>query len=232
MTSPYYQWSHPIWPDLSQDLTNVMKTKTEPPTNEQKAQIKEMMTTWAKERLADPKTLILDVETTGFLSKDPEAEVVSVSMINTANQVVLASLVNPGKPIPMAAQKIHQINDQAVKDSPPFSVIGQLIAGLMEGKHVVAFNAGFDIHMIVTLMQRYGIDIPDFETSCAMEAYSAWVGDWSKTKQDWKWQKLPKLAFGNAHDALVDCQSTLLLLKKMSGDFSDEPNPNDISLDF
>jgi len=209
-----------------------MKTKIAPPTDEQKAEMKEMMAKWAKERLMDPNTVIVDVETTGLLTKDPKTEVVSISMINAQNQVIFASLINPKRPIPSEAQKVHGIDDRTVKDSPPFPVIGQLVAGLMEGKHIVCFNAGFDVHLLVTLMQRYKIEVPDFEVSCAMEAYSAWVGDWAKTKQDWKWQRLPKLAYGKAHDALVDCQSTLLLLKKMAGDFSDEPNPEDISLDF
>jgi len=209
-----------------------MKTKVAPPTDEQKTEMREMMAKWAKERLADPKTIIVDVETTGLLTKDPKTEVVSVSMINAQNQVIFASLINPNRPIPPEAQKVHGIDDRTVKDKPPFPVIGQLVSGLMEGKHIVCFNANFDVHLLVTLMQRYKIEVPDFEVSCAMEAYSAWVGDWSKTKGDYKWQRLPKLAYGRSHDALVDCQSTLLLLKKMAGDFSDEPNPDDISLDF
>lgn len=209
-----------------------MKTQVVPPTDEQKSEIREMMVKWAKERLADPKTVIVDVETTGLLTKDPDTEVVSVSMIDNQGRVLLAALVNPNRPIPMETQKIHGIDDRAVSSSPPFPVIGQLIAGLMEKKHVVCFNANFDVHLLVTLMQRYKIEVPDFEVSCAMEAYSAWVGEWAKTKQDWKWQRLPKLAYGKAHDSLVDCQSTLLLLKKMSGDFSDEPKTDEIKLDF
>lgn len=209
-----------------------MMTKAPQPTQEEKTKTKQKMSAWAKERLMDPDTLIVDVETTGFLSKDPKTEVVSVSLINTKNQVVFASLINPNRPIPLDAQKIHGIDDRAVKNSPPFPVIGQLIAGLMDKKHVVAFNAQFDVHLLVTLMQRYNIEVPDFEVSCAMESYSAWVGDWAKTKGDWKWQRLPKLAYGKAHDALVDCQSTLLLLKKMAGDFSDEPKTDEIKLDF
>ena len=119
-----------------------------------------------------------------------------------------------------------------VKDAPPWPVIGDLVAGTLHGKHVVAFNAGFDIHMIVTLFQRYKMEIPEFDASCCMEQYSKWVGDWSKTKNDYKWQKLPKLAFGTAHDSLVDCQSTLMLMKKMAGDNSADPSPDDVSLDF
>jgi DNA polymerase-3 subunit epsilon len=132
----------------------------------------------------------------------------------------------------MASQKIHGIDDRMVKDAPPWPVIGDLVAGIVHGKHIVAYNAGFDVHMIVTLFQRYKMEIPEFEVSCAMEEYSKFVGDWSKQKNDYKWQKLPKLAYGQAHDSLVDCQSTLLLMKKMAGDNTSDPTPTDIELDF
>ena len=208
------------------------KTKTAAPTEEQQLKKREEAIVWARERLSDPDTLIVDTETTGLLSKDPETKIVSLSMINTRGQVVLAGLVNPERPIPLEVQKIHGITDRDVKDAMPWSVIGDIAAYQMRNKHIVCFNANFDVHLMIHLLGVYGVPQPEFEVSCAMEMYSQFVGEWSKAKSDYKWQRLPKLAFGKAHDSLVDCQSTLLLLKKMAGDFSDEPNPNDVSLDF
>ena len=208
------------------------KTKTAVPTEEQQLKKKEEAIQWAKERLSDPQTLIVDVETTGLLKNDPETKIVSLSMINNQGRVVLAALVNPERPIPLDSQKIHGIDDREVRDAMPWSVIGDIAAYQMKDKHVVCFNAGFDVHLMVHLFGVYGIPIPEFEVSCAMEMYAQFVGEWSKAKADYKWQRLPKLAFGSAHDSLVDCQSTLLLLKKMAGDFSDEPDSSDISLDF
>ena len=209
-----------------------MKLKAAPPTEQEQLKKKEEVALWAKEALADPNTLIVDVETTGPPSRDPETEIVSIAMINNTGNIVLAGLVNPQRPIPLEAQKVHGIDDRMVKNSPPFKVLGNLIAGLMDGKRVICFNAGFDVHLLVTLFQRYNIDIPEFDVQCAMEMYSAFVGEWSKSKDDYKWQKLPHLAFGKAHDSLVDCESTRLLIQKMSGDFSNDPNPNDIDLAF
>lgn len=208
------------------------KTKKSPPTEAQQLKKKEEAIAWAKARLQDPNTIIVDTETTGLLVRDPETEIVSLSMINNQGRPILASLVNPGRPIPMDAQKIHGIDNLEVKDAMPWSVVGDLASMLMSGKHIVCFNAGFDVHLMVHLMGKYGIPVPDFEVSCAMEYYSQFIGEWSKSKSDYKWQKLPKLAYGTAHDSLVDCQSTLLLLKKMAGDFSDEPDTNDIDLNF
>ena len=208
------------------------KTKTAPPTQEEQLKKKEEAIKWAKARLADPNTVIVDTETTGLLVKDPETKIVSLSMINVKNQVILGALVNPERPIPLESQKIHGIEDRDVKDAMPWSVIGDIAAYQMKGKHIVCFNAGFDVHLMVHLMGVYGIPIPEFEVSCAMEYYAQFIGDWSRAKGDYKWQRLPKLAYGQAHDSLVDCQSTLLLLKKMAGDFSDEPTTEEISLDF
>ena len=210
----------------------VTKTKPSPPTVEEQLKKKEEAIRWAKERLADPNTVIVDTETTGILSRDPETKIVSLSMINVKNQVILGALVNPERPIPLEAQKIHGIEDRDVKDAMPWNVIGDIAAYQMRGKHIVCFNAGFDVHLMVHLMGVYGIPIPEFDVSCAMEYYSQFIGEWSRAKGDYKWQRLPKLAYGQAHDSLVDCQSTLLLLKKMAGDFSDEPDSEEISLDF
>ena len=136
-------------------------------------------------------------------------------MINNQGRPILASLVNPGRPIPMDAQKIHGIDNLESQRCLPWSVVGDLASMLMSGKHIVCFNAGFDVHLMVHLLNgQVRNPLPEFEVSCAMEYYSQFIGEWSKSKGDYKWQKLPKLAYGTAHDSLVDCQSTLLLLKK------------------
>ena len=208
------------------------KTKIAPPTVEEQLKKKEEAIKWAKARLADPNTVIVDVETTGILSKDPETKIVSLSMINSKGQVILTALVNPERPIPLEVQKIHGIEDRDVKDCMPWSVIGDIAAHMINGKHVVCYNARFDVHLMVHLFSQCGIPVPDFDVTCAMEMYSQFIGEWSKQKSDYKWQRLPHLAFGSAHDSLVDCQSTLLLMKKMVGDYSDEPDTDDINLDF
>lgn len=209
-----------------------MKLKSTQPSEEQKAEKREEVTGWAKERLADHNTLILDIETTGILAQDPDTEIVQISLMNTAGRPVISMLVNPDRPIPLVAQQIHGIDDRMVIGLPKFRTVGPMIAALIRNKHVVAYNASFDIHTLVHLFGKHNVAIPEFETSCAMEAYSAWCGEWSAQKGDWKWQKLPKLAFGNAHDSLVDCASTLMLMKRMAGDFSDETPSDDIELDF
>ena len=126
---------------MNLELTNVMKTKMAAPTPEQQLTKKEEASKWAKERLNDPNTVIVDVETTGLLSRDPQTEAVSLSMVNPQGRPILAALVNPQRPIPLDAQKIHKIDDRAVRGCPPFPAIGNLIAWIMDRMHVVCFTA-------------------------------------------------------------------------------------------
>jgi DNA polymerase-3 subunit epsilon len=209
-----------------------MKLKTTRPTEEEIQEARESAEKWCRERLSDPLTLIVDTETTGILSKDPETEICQISIINTAGRSVFSALVKPNSKMGKEAYEKHGITPEMVELSPTFPEIAPLLAQIIKGHHLVAYNAAFDIHLITHLFGKYDKDIPDFDTSCAMEAYSKWCGNWQSSKKDWKWHKLPQLAHGQAHDALTDCMSTLLLMKKMIGDFTDEPSPNDIDLDF
>jgi len=209
-----------------------MKLKTTRPTEEDIQEAKESAEKWCRERLADPLTLIVDTETTGILSKDPETEICQISIINTAGRSVFSALVKPNSTMGKEAYEKHGITPEMVELSPTFPEIAPLLAKIITGHHLVAYNAAFDVHLITHLFGKYDVEIPDFEASCAMEAYSKWMGLWASSKKDWKWHKLPQLAYGQAHDALTDCMSTLFLMRKMIGDFSDEPDPNDISLDF
>ena len=45
-----------------------------------------------------------------------------------------------------------------------------------------ALMLGFDVHLMVHLMGLYGIPIPEFDVSCAMEYYSQFIGEWSRVK--------------------------------------------------
>lgn len=209
-----------------------MKLKKSRPTEAEIAQAKVDAERWCRERLEDPHTLIVDTETTGILSKDPDTEICQIAIINTEGRPVFSALIRPNSKIGKEAFEKHSITPEMVEFSPTFMEIAPLLSRIIAGRHLVAYNASFDIHLLTHLYNKYDIEVPEFEVSCAMEAYSAWCGEWMSNKGDWKWHKLPQLAYGQAHDALTDCVSTLLLMRKMLGDFSDEPSADDIDLDF
>jgi DNA polymerase-3 subunit epsilon len=57
----------------------------------------------------------LDTETTGLEKSD---EIIEISIIDAAGQVLLNSLVRPSKPIPMNATAIHGISNDQVQKAP------------------------------------------------------------------------------------------------------------------
>lgn len=189
---------------------------------------------WATERLADPNTVIIDIESTGILRQDPNTEIVQICAINTAGRPILTMMLKPDRPMSAEVQGIHGITNEMVEDKPFFIQVAKIIAKYLEGKHVIAYNADFDIALLVHMFQKYKEPVPKFSgASCAMDQYSAWVGEWSKKKNDVKWQKLPNLSGMASHDALSDCLSTLKVIQKMAGLFDDATENADlIDLDF
>ena len=201
-----------------------------PQTNSAKQSAKQ----WAVDRLADPNTVIIDLESTGILKKDPNTEIVQLSVINTAGRPVLTMMLKPDRPMGAEVQEIHGITNEMVQDKPFFLQVAKVIASYLEGKHVIAYNADFDIALLMHMFDKYKEPRPQLAgASCAMDQYSAWVGEWSTKKNDVKWQKLPNLSGMASHDALSDCVSTLKVMQKMAGLFDEATENADlIELDF
>jgi DNA polymerase III epsilon subunit-like protein len=189
---------------------------------------------WATERLTDPNTVIIDTESTGILRQDPHTEIVQLSIINTAGRPVLSIMLKPDRPMSAEVQGIHGITNEMVQDKPFFLQVAKVIGAYLEGKHVVAYNADFDIALLMHLFDKYQEPRPKLAgASCCMDQYSAWVGEWSTKKNDVKWQKLPNLSGMASHDAFADCISTLRVMQKMAGLFDEATENADlIELDF
>lgn len=189
---------------------------------------------WAKERLGDQSTLIIDVESTGILQKDPDTEVVQISAINTAGRPVFSMLVKPNKPIPQEVINIHGITNEMVMDAPMFPQIAKVLSFILEGKHVVAFNADFDLKLLWHLYKKYNLEPPKTSgASCAMDKYSEWCGEWSPKKDGFKWQRLPNLSGLPSHDSLSDCLSTLKVIELIAGIYDPKAaTADEIDLEF
>ena len=189
---------------------------------------------WAIARLSDPNTVIIDCETTGILRQDPNTEIVQFSAVNTSGRPILTMMLKPDRPMSAEVQGIHGITNEMVADKPFFLQVAKIIAKYLEGKHIVAYNADFDIALLVHMFQKYDEPMPKFAgASCAMDQYSAWVGEPSKKKDGPKWQKLPNLSGLPGHDALSDCLSTLKVMQKMAGLFDEvAQDANMIDIDF
>jgi DNA polymerase-3 subunit epsilon len=204
------------------------------PSKEKLAKFRKNSENWAKERLGDRKTLILDVETTGILSKDPDTEIAQISIVNAQGRPVFSMLVKPSKPMTQELIDIHGITNEMVMDAPTFPQIAKMLSFILDGKHLIAYNADFDLKLLWHLYKRYNIEPPKTSgASCAMDRFSEWSGEWNDKKEGFKWQRLPNLSALPAHDALSDCLSTLKVLELMSGLYNpSEASADEIDLSF
>ena len=190
--------------------------------------IKTAASEWAKERLADDSTIILDIESTGLLHQDPDTEIAQISLINIKGRSLFSMLIKPNKPMGEIVIDIHKITNDDVFNQPVFPQIAKIISYILQDKHVVSWNMDFDWKLLMHMFKKYKITPPKIGgASCAMDRYSEWAGEWSEKRKGFKWQKLPNFTGKVSHDAFVDCENALLAMRKMSGEF----NPKDIEAD-
>lgn len=204
------------------------------PTELEFKELKNRASEWAQERLKDPSTVIVDCETTGILQRDPSTEIVQLAITNNVGKPLFCMILKPAQPMSEEVTAIHGITNEMVFDCPTFPQVAKLISFVLEGKHIVAYNADFDIALLMHLFKKYSIDPPKFSgASCCMDKYSEWKGEWNASKEGIRWQKLPNLSGLPAHDALSDCLSTLKVMELMSSNKDMSTlSAEEISLDF
>jgi DNA polymerase III subunit epsilon len=95
---------------------------------------------------------IIDLETTGFSPiSDRVVEAACVLVQDGAIVRTWSSLVNPERPIPDYASRVHGITDADVAGAPPFERVQRVLYSLCEGATVVAHNASFDLGFLPLL---------------------------------------------------------------------------------
>ena len=204
------------------------------PTIEVLTEAKNKASQWAAERLADSKTVFVDTETTGLPSRDPDTEICQIAITDTKGRPLFSMLIKPNKPMGAEVIGVHGITNEQVQNQPIFPQVAKFLSFVLEDRHLVAYNADFDIKLLWSLYKKYDQDLPKVAgASCAMDRYSEWVGDWNEKKSGYKWQKLPQLSGLPAHDAFADCLSTIKVLEMMAKNADTQDiDAEDISLDF
>ena len=95
--------------------------------------------------------VILDTETTG-LSTTEKHRIVEIGCIELSNQIptnnVFHKYINPERPVPEEAYKIHGHSNKFLSDKKTFSEISEDFLNFIKDKKLVIHNAPFDLSFL------------------------------------------------------------------------------------
>ncbi|MCU7392768.1 MULTISPECIES: 3'-5' exonuclease [Bacillus] len=150
--------------------------------------------------------VILDTETTGLTPRD---QIIEISVINLAGNILLNTLVKPSINIPAEATSIHGITNEMVQDAPSWTAIYKELREVTVGKTLLIYNAEFDLGMIENTCIANNVEFKDFKSTCVMKMYADYVD--SK-----KWISLSDATeLTIKHRAAADCFAVLELLQQL-----------------
>lgn len=161
---------------------------------------------WAREVLADPRTVVLDTETTGL-----RGYVCELSVFD-GKTFPIDTLVNPEMPVEPGALRVHGLTAEKLADAPVFGQVWPALASVLADRRVIAWNAEFDSSVIRRELDRLeGASCPPFlgiSWECAMRHYSDWYHD----MDDARFMRL-----NGGHRAGQDCAAVFDRLREMAG---------------
>lgn len=172
--------------------------------------------------MLEMEPIYIDTETTGFEDFDT---LVEIAILDADGSLLYESLVKPNKPIPIAATRVHHINDAMVAFSPTWKQIWPEVRALLRGRVASFYNAEFDLRL---MRQSCGLNGIPWEEGlladdfCVMELFARYYGVPGKYPGQYKWHKLAfagqyfNLPEPNAHRAKDDALLTKLVLEKMA----------------
>ena len=108
--------------------------------------------------LAGHTVLAVDTETTGMSPVDGHrlVEVARVAIIDGALGEEWSTLVNPGRPIPADATRVHGITDAMVASAPRAAEVGRSLRAACADWPLVFHNAAFDLPFLLHLFREAG----------------------------------------------------------------------------
>lgn len=104
------------------------------------------------------RLVVIDTETTGLDAEvDRIVEIACVVYVGGVELERVSLLVNPGRPIPKASSDVTGIDDEMVKDAPPFAAIADQLMAILNGAVPLAYNAEYDRKVLQAEIARCGL---------------------------------------------------------------------------
>lgn len=102
--------------------------------------------------------VFFDLETTGVsTTADKIVEICAIKLNPDGTRQSFVKRLNPGKPIPATATKVHHISNEDVADAPRFAEIADEVLAFLEDSDLAGFNSNkFDIPLLIEEFKRAG----------------------------------------------------------------------------
>ena len=95
------------------------------------------------------RKVVLDTETTGKEKDDRLVEIGLLEIDNNGEELAqLHYYLNPQRSIDTAAQRVHKLSNQFLKDKPLFSDVAEKIAAFLRDGRIIIHNAPFDCYYL------------------------------------------------------------------------------------
>lgn len=167
---------------------------------------------WAKELLNSDDWVILDTESTGKTASS--AHIIQVAVLSPRGELLFNSFVRPGKGVRtqnFVLEDMGVTRDQ-LKDAPLLEDVILALIPVVGKKRVVSYSADWREELFHWNCHRLAIEKPRWQWVDAMRPYSHYVGEFWKSKGDYKFQALPSLG----HESAMNCRETLALINRLA----------------
>ena len=168
--------------------------------------------------------VFFDLETTGInIVTDRIVEISYLKVNIDGSEVSKTMRVNPERPIPEEATRVHGISDADVADCPTFKQIARSLANEIEGCDLAGFNSNrFDIPLLVEEFLRAGVDI-DLTKRKMIDVQTIFHKKEQRTLSA-AYKFYCGLDLDNAHSAEADTRATYEVLKAQLDRYPDLEN--------
>lgn len=160
---------------------------------------------------------VIDLETTAP-SGDPGVAIVEIGLIDQQGRELFHSFVQPNRRITRQAAGIHGLDNRDVAGAPQFSELYDSLAGCVNGRVLVAYNAEAEQKVLEAVCRRSSLPLlqPEaWQDAAALYARFRRSDRFFRLSEACQREGVP---VEGAHRALGDCRLTLALLTKMAAE--------------
>ena len=171
----------------------------------------------------DRPLAVFDLETTGIdVDKDRVVQIAIIRVEPDGKRRTFESLVNPERPIPPEATRVHGIKDSDVAHQPTFSQLRREVEEMLEGADLGGFNSiSFDIPLLQNELSWSGseLDLGQARQIDAMRIFHQMEPrNLTAALRFYCGRELV-----DAHSALADTEATLAILDAQVGRYETLP---------